>query len=394
MKPIGEYISLFQQNKGTQITYRGSIYKFLDFKYGKQRKDKQVTEAEKEIYEGLMAQYLESVEDFSADMLAFSISLESSAPITAKNVFSQVVGFFEHHDLELNKRERKRTVRRLPKGGVRTVERDMDAEVIRKILFHSDAKATALYLILASSGMRIGEALQIRVSDVNLDAVPAEITIRGEYTKTGHQRYTFISDEATAALIEWLKVREDYIRAAQNKNRGLIDAQRSGARVDEDRRLFPFSANTAYEAWRSTLKKAGLYSKDESTGRTQIHIHQFRKFFISQLSLAGAKEVAETLAGHEGYLTSAYRRYTKTQLAEEYLEGMERLNIYESQGIRTLNESVKEQKEMYNELALENTKLKKDFEALRQENELIRSDERWIEELINKRLSELLQAKS
>ena len=33
------------------------------------------------------------------------------------------------------------------------------------------------------------------------------------------------------------------------------------------------------------------------------------------------------LAGHSGYLTGAYRRYTKKQLAEEYLKGQHLLTI-------------------------------------------------------------------
>jgi len=33
------------------------------------------------------------------------------------------------------------------------------------------------------------------------------------------------------------------------------------------------------------------------------------------------------LAGHAGYLTGAYRRYTKKQLAEEYLKGQHLLTI-------------------------------------------------------------------
>lgn len=79
---------------------------------------------------------------------------------------------------------------------------------LRRILTHMDVKGKALFLVLASSGMRIGEALKLRLGDLELDRELAKISIRGEYTKTGNPRIAFISREAKEALEEWLKLRE------------------------------------------------------------------------------------------------------------------------------------------------------------------------------------------
>ncbi|HID43654.1 MAG TPA: site-specific integrase [Archaeoglobaceae archaeon] len=86
----------------------------------------------------------------------------------------------------------------------------MDHETLRTILQHMDVKGKTLVLMLASSGMRIRERLQIRLEDINLETDPAEIVIRGENTKTEEQRDVFISREAKQMLKEWLKVRESY----------------------------------------------------------------------------------------------------------------------------------------------------------------------------------------
>jgi len=60
--------------------------------------------------------------------------------------------------------------------------------------------------MLASSGMRIGEALQLELDDLNLNSYPAKIYIRGEYTKSGNPRIAFIFSEAKEAVEEWLKI--------------------------------------------------------------------------------------------------------------------------------------------------------------------------------------------
>ena len=54
--------------------------------------------------------------------------------------------------------------------------------------------------------MRIGEALQLELDDLNLNSYPAKIYIRGEYTKSGNPRIAFIFSEAKEAVEEWLKI--------------------------------------------------------------------------------------------------------------------------------------------------------------------------------------------
>ena len=52
-----------------------------------------------------------------------------------------------------------------------------------------------------------------------------------------------------------------------------------------------------------------------------------RKWFISRFPLAANKDVAEHIAGHEGYLTVSYRRYTKKQIIKEYIKAEKKLCI-------------------------------------------------------------------
>src|SRR5208337_2248545 len=83
--------------------------------------------------------------------------------------------------------------------------------------------------------------------------------------------------------------------------------------------LFPFSDNAANSMWETALKASGQFSLDTTTGRNQYRIHSFRKFFITQMSMAGQKVLAEHLAGHLGYLDASYRQVDSEQAGKQYL---------------------------------------------------------------------------
>ena len=54
----------------------------------------------------------------------------------------------------------------------------------------------ALYSVLISSGMRLGEALSLTKQDIHFNENPVRVTIRAETTKTKEGRETYISSEA------------------------------------------------------------------------------------------------------------------------------------------------------------------------------------------------------
>ncbi len=148
--------------------------------------------------------------------------------------------------------------------------------------------------------MRIWECLQLKLSDLD-EGSPYRIKIKGEYSKSGNSRITFISKEAVLFLNEWMKVREDYLKSAIGKSHLY-------AKNKEDERIFPFEENNAYFIWDNALNKAGYMKKDPQTNRTTLHIHTLRKFFRTRLGAVIPVDIVETLMGHEGYLTEVYRK--------------------------------------------------------------------------------------
>jgi integrase len=387
MGKIADYLKHYN-NASTAGGYSSAVYSYLDFIFGKQRKRARVTEDEKEKYEDLVEKYLKEKRNYSEDMAGFAVSLQSRPPLSARQTFTFAKEFFNYYNLELPAKDLKFIRHKLPKGNVRTIEKDMDIETIRTILQHLDVKGRALVLVLASSGVRINEALSLQLEDIDLKAKPAVITIRGENSKTGDNRITFISSEAMQAVKEWMKVREDYIRSSAKRNNGLVKKGRAKPKSEEDDgRLFPFSDQNANALWDNAVEKAGLFSRDKTTNRKQLHYHQFRKFFISQLSLIVSKEVAETLAGHSGYLTGSYRRYTKKQLAEEYKKGEHLLTIQAPKELQEIESEFRAKMQTHSEIieniVKENITLKQEISKIKEEQEKLRETSEFIRVLMS-----------
>jgi len=240
---------------------------------------------------------------------------------------SAIRSFLSENDINLPESFWRRLRRRRPSA--KPVTRDVapTKEELKKIIIRMPLPFKCLSLLLASSGMRIGEAVQIRTSDVNLDSDPVEIYLRPEYTKTGEGRYVFISSEAKEMLLEYLKERKP-----------------------KDR-IFPFGKENFRRAWNLATRKAGLSEKDERTQRYLLHPHSLRKFFRTQLATVIPLDVVECLMGHSGYLTQSYRRYRKEELAEFYKKGEYALTIFtNAEEIGKLRQQFEEQKEKTNKL--------------------------------------------
>lgn len=360
MSTLSEFLELYPVIN-TKRGYKAGVMAFLDFIYGPQRVGRQATPEEWSLYEGLAEQYRTEDRDRITDLMKFNASNAAIPPLTAKTRNNAVKEFYAHIGFEMSPREQKKVRLKLPKGSARTIERDLDHQTLKAILQHMDIKSRAFFLTLVSSGMRVGELVQLHIKDFALDDEPAVVTIRGEYTKTGEARYTFISEEAVHALKEWLKVREKYMIAAANRNRALVRRERAKERLKTDPRMFPFSQKNAGEMWTNALKNADYLSYDRGTGRSQIHIHMLRKFFRSQLALGCPVDIVEALMGHAGYLTDAYRRFTKKQMAEYYQKAEHLVTLTIPEDLQDLRQEQSEQKEILTALASENRQLRADL---------------------------------
>jgi len=333
--------------------YKTAIWQFVQFTYS-------LPDSDKERVSELVDQYFAEQRNYHTDFKKFiQKKLADKPPLSARQVFNQIKKFLELCDVIFTPKELSTLKNQLPKGGVETQESDLDTDAIRSILQHTDIKGKAIILCLASGGMRIGELLQVRCSDVDLDSIPASIQIRAKNlrstvdengneqlkasrTKTRRGRYTFISSEAVAAVREWLKIRSNYLQAVQKKADHLKNVKSSKDLADN--RLFPISDHTVNQLFIDAVVSAfGENEIDPNTGRSVRHIHQLRKFFSSQLSLATSESVADFFTGHKTALSDSYRRYTQKQMSEYYLKGEHLLFIEAPPELREMGNTMKKE---------------------------------------------------
>jgi integrase len=76
-------------------------------------------------------------------------------------------------------------------------------------------------MFLACTGMRATEALSIRLKDVDLNADPIKVFIRGEYTKTNLSCFVFLTKEATNLLKSWLEYKYRNHRSSYRNKDGI-----------------------------------------------------------------------------------------------------------------------------------------------------------------------------
>jgi len=176
--------------------------------------------------------------------------------------------------------------------------RAMNPGDVRKLLSVIEGpRDRALVLLLLRTGMRIGEALGLRLN--NLDIRGRKVYLfEGEKNSMG--RVVYLSEDALFAIKLWLRRRD--------KNKAFVFYGQGNTRL-------------CYSAGRSRfvkyLKKAGL----EQKGYT---VHCLRHTFASELLNAGMRlECLQQLLGHQDIeVTRRYARLTDRTREEEYFRAM------------------------------------------------------------------------
>ncbi len=262
------------------------------------------------------------------------LSKSNRAPNTIATYFAAAKKFLRVYGVELSSDKLKETIDK-PRIHAITEDRIPTIEEMKAILYSANKRGKALISMLASSGMRIGELLSLRVKDIDFTAHPTLMRLRAEVTKDRQGRVCFISDEATELL-------KEYIEKRVNDESSYIFQRRDHRMRGENR---PIAYSDTKAIFNIAVKKAGIHEKDDH-GRNKIHLHVLRKFFFTQLVPVLGREITEALMGHRSFLDSAYRRFTESQLGEYYLKGMHTVTILDSkhamQPIDVRLESVKE----------------------------------------------------
>ena len=169
---------------------------------------------------------------------------------------------------------------------------------MRKLLcVIEDIRDRALFLLLLRTGIRIGEALGLRLNDLEIKGRKVHL-YEGEKNSMG--RVVYLSDDALFALKLWLRRRD--------KNKEFVFYGQGNGHL---------CYSTGRGLFVKYLKKAGLDQK----GYT---VHCLRHTFASELLNAGMRlECLQQLLGHQDIeVTRRYARLTDRTREEEYFRAM------------------------------------------------------------------------
>ncbi len=179
--------------------------------------------------------------------------------------------------------------------------RAIDPEDLKQLLSVIDqVRDRAMILLLLRTGMRIGELLDTKVHDLDLNNHRILIY---EADKTGVGRVAYYSDDAQQALLAWLRIRNTF------KENLFYSKQRNALSYEAARCMF-----IRY------LEKAGL-------SHSSYTLHCLRHTFATELLNARMPlECLRVLLGHSSLeVTRIYARLTDKTRENEYFMAMERI---------------------------------------------------------------------
>ncbi|MCH8916282.1 MAG: site-specific integrase [Thaumarchaeota archaeon] len=231
------------------------------------------------------------------DILQSWINWNKIAPSSLKTYFIRLNTFLHYKGIKLDARDVKSELI-FPK----VLEEELyplQVEDIGKILSAANYDKRGMYLAQISSGMRLGEIVQIRKKDLVLDSKRIMVKIPAKITKTKQARTTFLSTEAEKMIRHKLKKLDDDDLVWGNNP---IPINNEIAEIANLHRY---------------LGKCGLDMKYDS-GQYKINTHSFRAFFITKMSRHDPN-FAKKLAGQKGYLLQ-YDRMTDNEKLDKYLE--------------------------------------------------------------------------
>lgn len=266
----------------TLRTNATALRQFLSF-YGKSGKQ-HIDHLTREDIEA----FTESLQDRGLEPNTVSSRVRTVYSFIRFLIESKVLGY----DL-LERRIRIKLPDRLPRA--------IDPEELKQLLSVIDkVRDRALILLLLRTGMRIGELLSTKVHDVDLNNHRILIY---QADKTGVGRVAYYSEDARAALISWLQVRNSF------KENLFYGRGRDSLSYESARSMF-----------NQYLEKAGL-------AHSKYTLHCLRHTFATELLNARMPlECLRVLLGHTSLeVTRIYARLTDKTREQEYFMAMERI---------------------------------------------------------------------
>ena len=256
------------------------------------------------------------------------------SPLTLKQEVITAKNLLEYYDVEISPRKFKLKVK-LPKIIRKNKQALSKEDVINILNSCSDIRLKTYVMLLAATGMRAVEALSIRIKDIDFESGPAQVFLRGEFTKTRAERTVVLTDEVAKHLTTWIDYkyrarRVSYydkakvksiteIRTPQKNKHDLLFAVYQSTSSPNPNNIY-VDLRTGFS---NTLDRIGKGAKEEFDnnthsdkryrGRRRITLHSFRRYVKSTISDLGYGDFSEYDIRHSS-VSTYYRKTDKEKI--------------------------------------------------------------------------------
>ena len=256
------------------------------------------------------------------------------SPLTLKQEVITAKNLLEYYDVEISPRKFKLKVK-LPKIIRKNKQALSKEDVINILNSCSDIRLKTYVMLLAATGMRAVEALSIRIKDIDFESGPAQVFLRGEFTKTRAERTVVLTDEVAKHLTTWIDYkyrarRVSYydkakvksiteIRTPQKNKHDLLFAVYQSTSSPNPNNIY-VDLRTGFS---NTLDRIGKGAKEEFDnnthsdkryrGRRRITLHSFRRYVKSTISDLGYGDFSEYYIRHSS-VSTYYRKTDKEKI--------------------------------------------------------------------------------
>lgn len=332
---VNEWLMTLNAKKHTERNYLLALQIFTD--WAGKTPNELLVEAESESTLLMRQRHIKSY------LIGFRQHLqETRAATTVKGYMTGVKSFYQLYDIELPTMPR-------PKYKTLTLEKNNripTKDELQEVLKICDPLERAILLVGASSGLSAQELINLKVEDVKYDS-DFVTTLELRRTKTGNSFCTFLSPEATIAVLDYLEFRNregKTRRCIQHVKQNILSEKDhlfikrhvaktfSDTQDDKERAL---DLEALVKIYRNISTKA---KKNTPVGTWNfIRSHNIRKFYNSALYNAGADSFfIEYTMGHALDETrAAYFRAAPEKLKEIYKKYIPYLSIQKELDIST-----------------------------------------------------------
>lgn len=227
-------------------------------------------------------------------------TFEKKTSQTIRLYFSMIKNYLRvAHGIKLTTEDIKDFVRFPKKVKERRVP--ITLSTLKLVFGKCDPERRALYYVLISSGMRLGEGLSLKKENFSFDENPIRVRLRATDTKTQESRESFISSEAYERL------------------KPILSRKNDGEYLFHDYDNIYSAVKNEVRYFTRLREKLGLSEKYPDSRRYLFSIHSMRAYFHTKASQRHGTEYANALDGHTGYLEQ-YHRLTDKEKGDKYLQ--------------------------------------------------------------------------